>query len=108
MASSLASRFLPDIASSAATLALFANVFAKHRDVDVLGETLDKAEALRQRCPPFEEKARSVGRRTVEQRVKGPTNPEILLDILRRSAQPLAGANEHIAAINGSAARNRA
>lgn len=40
-----------------------------------------------------------MGRRTVEQRIKGPANPEILLDILGRSAEPLAGADKHIPSI---------
>ena len=81
-------------------------VRAKHRHVDVFGETRNESERLRQRCSALEQETRPGVAQSVEQRVEHPADPEVLLNVLDGSAHPGRGRQEEIEALISARGRS--
>lgn len=76
-----------------------AEVVPEYRDVDVLGEALNQTEGLRQGCAAVEEQTGSSGRSFPIEGIQGPADPEVLLDVADRGAEPISGCQKQIEAV---------
>jgi hypothetical protein len=73
---------------------------SENHNVDVLGESSDQAESLRQGCAAFEEESWMAGRQAVVEGVENEADPEILLDIGRERPQALGRRSEDVDSIS--------
>ena len=74
----------------------FVEIVAEHGNIDVLGKPLDQAVSLRQGRATLEEEARSSGGSLTIECIQGPADPEVLLDIVDRGAEPVGGREKQI------------
>jgi hypothetical protein len=79
--------------------ATLAQIVSEHSDIDVLGKPRYQPERLGERGSALEQQSRAGRRQPVEQRVEGPADPKILLDILLGGAKPPAGGDEGVAPV---------